>query len=119
MRVPYFVCVGVPNCPTIQAAVAMETVTVIVQRSNTTWLPEHYHIKATNQNNSNVTLFISTWTNEETFDVKSLQPGTVYNISVTPCNMAGCNEACNIHSVQTLNYDTGGTGELDMGWMHA
>ena len=45
--------------------------------------------------------------------VTSLQPGTVYNISVTPCNMAGCNESCNIQSVETAVVPTGG-GEYGM-----
>ena len=45
--------------------------------------------------------------------VTSLQPVTVYNISVTPCNMAGCNKSCDMHSVQTAAVPTG-DGEYDM-----
>ena len=35
------------------------------------------------------------------FEVTSLEPDTVYNITVIPCNMVGCNESCDVHSVQT------------------
>ena len=45
--------------------------------------------------------------------VTSLQPGTFYNISITPCNMAGCHESCDMHSVQTAAVPTGG-GEYGM-----
>ena len=44
------------------------------------------------------------------FNVSPLQPSTVYNISVIPCNMAGCNESCDVYSVRTES-ETGIEGE--------
>ena len=67
------------------------------------WLPKSYHVEFTSFNESMVIVFNETSNsiNEETLEVASLQPGTAYNISVTPCNMAGCNKSCDIHSVLT------------------
>ena len=45
------------------------------------------------------------------FEVTSLEPDSVYNITVIPCNMAGCNESCDVHSVQTME-----SGEI---WVNA
>ena len=44
-------------------------------------------------------------------NVSPLQPSTVYNISVIPCNMAGCNESCDLHSVRTES-ESGIEGEM-------
>ena len=67
------------------------------------WLPKSYYVEVTSFNESMVIVFneISNSITEETLEVASLQPGTAYNISVTPCNMAGCNKFCDIHSVLT------------------
>ena len=43
----------------------------------------------------------STLKDTTSFEVTSLEPDTVYNITVIPCNMAGCNESCDVHSVET------------------
>ena len=45
------------------------------------------------------------------FEVTSLEPDTVYNLTVIPCNMAGCNESCDVHSVQTDSGGSGGIGQ--------
>ena len=45
--------------------------------------------------------------------VTSLQPDAVYNISITLCNMAGCNKSCDMYSVQTAAIPTEG-GECGM-----
>ena len=47
----------------------------------------------------------STSKDTTSFEVTSLQPDTVCNISVIPCNMVGCNESCDVHSVQTTQTD--------------
>ena len=75
-----------------------------------TWLPEHYQVEATTHNGSIVNMSNSTWTNKDPYKVTSLQPGTVYSISVTPCNIVGCNKSCDIHTVQTIE-----RGELCVG----
>ena len=67
-----------------------------------TWLPEWYCVKAVFYNESIASIVgNSTLKGTESFEVTSLEPDTVYNITVTPCNMAGCNESCDVHSVQT------------------
>ena len=67
-------------------------------------------VKAISYNGS-IAVYNSTLKGTATVNVTSLQPGTVYNISVIPCNMGGCNESCEIHSVLT-GFDTGmGGGE--------
>ena len=48
-----------------------------------------------------IVVYNSTFKSPASFHVTSLEPGTVYNISAIPCNMAGCNESCDVHSVQT------------------
>ena len=75
------------------------------------WLPEWYCVKAISYNGS-IAVYNSTLKDTATVNVTSLQPGTVYNISVIPCNMAGCNESCDVYSVQT-EFDTGMEGEMD------
>ena len=44
--------------------------------------------------------------------VTSLEPDTVYNITVIPCNMAGCNESCDVHSVETESETSIVKGEM-------
>ena len=66
------------------------------------WLPEWYCVKAVSYNGSIASIVHSSTLNgSASFEVTPIQPDTVYNISVTPCNMAGCNESCDVHSVQT------------------
>ena len=66
------------------------------------WLLEWYCVEVISYNGSKASIVHRSALNGTTsFEVTSLQPDTVYNISVTPCNMAGCNESCDVHSVQT------------------
>ena len=67
-----------------------------------TWLPEWYCVQVIFYNESTaITAYNSTLKDTASFEVTSLEPDTVYNITVTPCNMVGCNESCDVHSVQT------------------
>ena len=80
-----------------------------------TWLPEWYCVDVTSTIEAiAIIVHNSTLKVTSSFNVTSLlfQPGTVYNISVIPCNMAGCNESCDIHSVQTES-DAGMGGEMN------
>ena len=84
-----------------------------IQKSQMTWLLEWYYVEVTSYNDSIASIVHnSTLKGTGSFDVTLLQPGTVYNISVIPCNMARCNESCDIHSVQTES-DTGIEGEMN------
>ena len=56
-----------------------------------TWLPDTYSVQVTSKQSIASTHF----------HITSLEPDRVYNISVISCNMAGCNESCDVHSVQT------------------
>ena len=49
-----------------------------------------------------MTEYHSTLTSGASFNVTSLESDTVYHISVTPCNIAGCNESCDVHSARTM-----------------
>ena len=66
------------------------------------WLPEWYWVQVTSYNES-ITSIVhnSTLKGTAILEMTPLEPDTVYNISVIPCNMAGCNESCDVHSVQT------------------
>ena len=67
-----------------------------------TWLSEWYCVEVISYNDSKAIIMHKSTSNATaSFNVTPLQPSTVYNISVIPCNMAGCNESCDIHSVQT------------------
>ena len=100
--------VGSPNCPSIQPNFAkVDSLSVLVQQSHKTWFKVYYNVEVTSTNMSIVTLHNSTITSDGFVKVKSLQPDTVYNIAVTPCNMAGCNESCDMYSVQTNAVPTG------------
>ena len=93
---------GSPNCHTVNTTVTTSSLTVSIQNSQMMWLPEWYCVQGTSYNGSIViTVYNSTLKDTTSFEVTSLQPDTVYNISVIPCNMAGCNESCDVHSVQT------------------
>ena len=75
------------------------------------WLPEWYCVKAVSYNGSIASIVgNSTLKGTVSFEVTSLEPDTVYNITVTPCNMAGCNKSCDVHSVQTKSGGSGGIG---------
>ena len=65
-------------------------------------LPKWYCVQVISYNESiAIVAYNSTLKDTTSFELTSLQPGTAYNISVIPCNMAGCNESCDVHSVQT------------------
>ena len=102
---------GSPNCPTVHTTVTTTSLTVTIQKALMRWLPEWYCVKAISYNGS-IAVYNSTLKDTATVNVTSLQPGTVYNISVIPCNMAGCTKSCDIHSVQTES-DTGMGGEMN------
>ena len=66
------------------------------------WLAEWYCVKVVSYNGSITSIVCNSTLNGSTsFEVTSLEPDTVYNISVIPCNMAGYNVSCDVHSVQT------------------
>ena len=82
---------------------------VAIQELHKTWLTVWYNVEVTSTNMSIVTMHNSTITSDGFVEVTSLQSGTVYNIAVTPCNMAGCNKSCDMYSVQTAAVPTGGS----------
>ena len=109
-----FLYTGSPNCPNTQIRdIPEESLVVSVQQLHRMWLPVCYHVKVTFYNMSVVTAHNLSFSGDGSVPVTSLQPGTVYNISVTPCNMAGCSKYCEIHSEQTAAVPTGG-GEYGM-----
>ena len=105
---------GSPDCPILQTTVSTTSLTVSIQKSSMKWLPEWYSGEVTSYNESiAIIVYNSTLKGLTSFNVASLEPDTVYNISVIPCNMAGCNESCNNHSVTTEPVETAGTrGEM-------
>ena len=110
----FLIPVGSPNCPSIQTIfTTVDSLAVSVQQSHKTWLTVCYNVEVTSTNMSTVTMHNSTITSDGFVEVKSLQPDTDYSISVTPCNMAGCNKSCEIHSERTNAVPTGG-GEYGM-----
>ena len=105
---------GSPNCPTINTTVDSTSLTVSIQKTQMTRLPEWYSVQVLPCNESTgIVVYNSTLKDPALVHVASLEPDTVYNISVIPCNMAGCNESCDIHSVQTESDTAGTTGEMD------
>ena len=105
---------GYPNCPNTQIRdITEDTLVVSVQQLHRMWLPVRYHVKVTSYNMSVVTAHNSSSSGDESVPVTKLQPDTAYNISFTPCNMAGCNESCDMYSVQTAAVPTRG-GEYGM-----
>ena len=103
---------GSPSCPTVNTTVNAVSLTVSIQKSPMMWLPEWYYAEVSTYFNGSIAeVYNSTLKGAAPFDLTPLQPGTVYNISVIPCNMAGCNWSCDIHSVQT-GFDTGMGGEM-------
>ena len=100
---------GSPKCPTVSATVYNSTsLTVSIQKSTMMWLPQKCSVEVISYNESIPTIgYNSTLKGCTSFNVTSLQPGTVYIISVIPCNMVGCNTSCDMHSVQTIQSETG------------
>ena len=93
---------GSPNCPTVHTTGNTESFAVLIKWSLMMWLPEWYYVEVSYYNGSIAEVYNSTLKGSASFNVTSLQPGTVYNISVIPCNMAGCNKSCDVYSVQTM-----------------
>ena len=94
---------GSPNCPTVHTTSNAELFAVLIKRSLMMWLPEWYYVEVSSYFNGSIAeVYNSTLKGSASFNVTSLQPGTVYNISVIPCNMAGCNVSCDVYSVQTM-----------------
>ena len=103
---------GSPNCPTVHTTVSTTSLAVSVQKLQVTWLPEWYCVQVISYNESIASIVHSSTLNGSTsFEVTPIQPDTVYNITVIPCNMAGCNESCDVHSVQTES-DMSTEGEM-------
>ena len=93
---------GSPNCPAVYTTGDTAFLNVTVQKSQMMWLPEWYWVEVISHNGLTASIVHNVAPKAAvSFNVTSLQPGTVYNISVIPCNMAGCNESCDIHSVLT------------------
>ena len=93
---------GSPNCPEVYTTGDAAFLTVTVQKSQMMWLPEWYCVEVISHNELTASIVHNVAPKAAvSFNVTSLQPGTIYNISVIPCNMAGCNESCDIHSVLT------------------
>ena len=93
---------GSPNCPPVHTTINTAMFTVLIQKFQMTWLRETYSVLVISSKQS-ITSIVHSFTlnGSMSFEVTSLEPNTVYNITVTPCNMAGCNESCDVHSVQT------------------
>ena len=93
---------GSPNCPSVHTTVSTTSLAAAIQKLQMKWLPEWYSVQVISYNGSIASIVHSSTLNGTTsFEVTPIQPDTVYNITVTPCNMAGCNESCDVHSVQT------------------
>ena len=104
---------GSPNCPTVHTTINTASLAASIQKSPMKWLPERYSVEVIFYSGLiAVIVYNSTLKDPASFNVASLEPDTVYNISVIPCNMAGCNESCDIHSVQTESETAGSRGEM-------
>ena len=104
---------GSPNCPSVNTTVNSTSLAVSIDKSPWRWLPEWYHVEVSSHFNGSIAIVYNSTSNGSTsFEVTSLQPDTVYNISVIPCNMAVCNGSCDVHSVQT---DSDASMEGEMG----
>ena len=109
---PYIHFTGSPNCPTVNATVNNTSVAVSIHKSLLRWLPEQYYVEVSYYENESLAIaYNSTLKDPASFDITPLQADTVYNISVIPCNVAGCNESCGIHLVQTA---ADKEGEIDL-----
>ena len=104
---------GSPNCPTVRTTVNTTSLTVSIQKSQMMWLPEWYCVEVISYNGTIASIVCnSTLKGTTSFEVTSLEPDTVYNITVTPCNMAGCNDSCDVHSVQNESETSVEEGEM-------
>ena len=104
---------GSPNCPTVHTTINAASLAVSIQKSSMKWLPERYSVEVISYSGPiTFTVYNATLKGPVSFNVTSLEPDTVYNISIIPCNMVGCNESCDIHSVQTESETAGTTGEM-------
>ena len=116
--IPIINFTGSPNCPTVHTTTSTTSLAVSIQKLQVTWLPERYCVETISYNGSiAIVVYSSTLNGSTSFEVTSLEPDTVYNISVTPCNMAGCNGSCDVHSVQT-DSDTSIVYRRWDGWLH-
>ena len=105
---------GSPNCPTVNTTVNTASLAVSIHKSLWRWLPEWYHVEVSFHFNGSIAIVYNCTLKDTTsFEVTPIQPDTVYNITVTPCNMAGCNESCDVHSVQTDSDTSIEGGEID------
>ena len=96
-------CTGSPNCPKVHTKVSTTSLAASIQKLQMKWLPEWYCVQVISYNETSIASIVrsSSLNGSASFNVTTLEPDTVYNISVTPCNTAGCNESCDVHSVQT------------------
>ena len=102
---------GSPNCPTVNTTVDTASLAVSINKSLWRWLPEWFNVEVSSHFiGPKAIVFNSTLKDTTSFEVTSLEPDTVYNISVTPCNIAGCNESCDVHLAQASQ--TGNGGEM-------
>ena len=93
---------GPPNCRRVHATISTTSLAVSIQKSPMKWLPERYSVEVIKYSGLNAAIvYNATLKGPASLHVASLEPGTVYTISVIPCNMAGCNESCDSYSVQT------------------
>ena len=84
---------------------------VTIHKSLWRWLPEWYHVEVSSDSiGSKAMVYNFILKDTASFEVTPIRPDTVYNITVIPCNMAGCNGSCDVHSVQTTQ--TGNEGEM-------
>ena len=91
--------IGSPNCPTVNTT----SLAVSIHKPlSIRWLPEWFSVEVSSHSiGPNAIVYNSTLKDTASLEVTSLQPDTVYDISVTPCNMAGCNESYDVLSIQT------------------
>ena len=74
---------------------------VLIQNMQMTWSVERHPVQVISKQAIASIVRNSALNGSASFEVTPIQPDTVYNITVTPCNMVGCNESCDVHSVQT------------------
>ena len=111
--IPVIHFAGLPNCPIINATMDDTLLNVAIQKLQMKWLPEWYCVQVTSYNESIASIVCnSTLKGTSIFEVTSLEPDTGYNITVIPCNMAGCNGSCDVHSVQTKSDTSIAAGEM-------
>ena len=70
---------------------------VIIQKMQMTWLLKRRSVQVIFKQSIASIVHSSTLNGSTSFEVTPIQPDAVYNISVILCNMAGCNESCDVH----------------------